>query len=147
MGEPHKEHKVTFEKKQLKGFMAFNPHKLSKLLGHEGATPDELSELVKEYVKAHPEIKRLLSKPTGYMIGTSMGKPRRIKRMSNGMILVRPNCWKTNGIVYEECADIDLLIVVLCSTMGDLYIPNRELSFEKSKFQRIILFPKDEVNS
>lgn len=142
-----KNQKVVFKKKQLKGFLAFNPYRLAKLLGHRGATPEELSKLVKNYVKEHPEINRLLTKPTGYMIGLPMGQARYIKPHEDGTSHPDGGAIKTGGLQYDECADIDLLIVVLCSTVGDLYIPNRELSFEKSKFQRIILFPKVEVNS
>ena len=45
----------------------------------------------------------------------------------------------------EICEDLELLILVLCSTVRDIYIPNRKLSFEKSKFNKVLFFPKEEV--
>lgn len=130
---------VHFKTEQLVDYIAFNPLIICDLL--EGKTPyKQLPKRVEYYVKHHPEIEKLLEKPTGYMIGETF-------EISERGFLTNPVMEKLNNYYFEECQDINLLIVVLCSTVGDLYIPNRPLSFESSKFDKIILFPKVEVNS
>ena len=117
--------KVDFEQTQLEKYIAFNPKDLAGSLGDENMTADELKTAVEDYVKNHPDIERIIEKPTGYKI-TSKSK---------------------TVFDYEVCKNLELMIVVLCSTVGDLYIPDRQLSFEKTKFDKILLFPKDEVES
>ena len=129
--------KVDFEQTQLEKYIAFNPKDLAELLGHENMTADELKTAVEDYVKNHPDIERIIEKPTGYMIGEVgvMNNENKITSKSKTVF------------DYEVCKNLELMIVVLCSTVGDLYIPDRQLSFEKTKFDKILLFPKDEVES
>ena len=129
--------KVDFEQTQLEKYIAFNPKDLAELLGNENMTADELKTAVENYVKNHPDIERIIEKPTGYMIGEVgvMNNENKITSKSKTVF------------DYEVCKNLELMIVVLCSTVGDLYIPDRQMSFEKTKFDKILLFPKDEVES
>ena len=61
--------KVDFEQTQLEKYIAFNPKDLAGSLGDENMTADELKTAVENYVKNHPDIERIIEKPTGYMIG------------------------------------------------------------------------------
>ena len=129
--------KVDFEQTQLEKYIAFNPKDLAGSLGDENMTADELKTAVEDYVKNHPDIERIIEKPTGYMIGEVgvMNNENKITSKSKTVF------------DYEVCKNLELMIVVLCSTVGDLYIPDRQMSFEKTKFDKILLFPKDEVES
>ena len=129
--------KVDFEQTQLEKYIAFNPKDLAGPLGDENMTADELKTAVEDYVKNHPDIERIIEKPTGYMIGEVgvMNNENKITSKSKTVF------------DYEVCKNLELMIVVLCSTVGDLYIPDRQMSFEKTKFDKILLFPKDEVES
>lgn len=129
--------KVDFEQTQLKKYIAFNPKDLARSLGNANMTADELKIAVENYVKKHPDIERIIEKPTGYMIG-EVGVMNNENKITNK---------GKNVFEYEECKNLELMIVVLCSTVGDLYIPDRQLSFENTKFDKILLFPKDEVES
>lgn len=129
--------KVDFEQTQLEKYIAFNPKDLAESLGNENMTADELKTAVEDYVKNHPDIERIIEKPTGYMIG-EVGVMNNENKITN----------KSKTVFdYEVCKNLELMIVVLCSTVGDLYIPDRQMSFEKTKFDKILLFPKDEVES
>ena len=130
---------VRFQTNQLTDYIAFNPLTLCNLLSGK-TLYKQLPKRVEHYVKHHPEIEKLLEKPTGYMIGETF-------EINEIGVLTNQIKKKLDNYYFEECQDINLLIVVLCSTVGDLYIPNRPLSFESSKFDKIILFPKVEVNS
>ena len=129
--------KVDFEQTQLEKYIAFNPKDLAGLLGNENMTADELKTAVEDYVKNHPDIERIIEKPTGYMIGEVgvMNDENKITSKSKTVF------------DYEVCKNLELMIVVLCSTVGDLYIPDRQMSFENTKFDKILLFPKNEVES
>ncbi len=131
---------VRFEQEQLKKYIAFNPITLANLLGDSDIAIKDLCNKVKDYVSEHPTIETIIEKPTGYMIGevvTLNGEIKLTKEL-NDML---------NRYKYVECDNLELLIMVLCSTVGDLYIPNRTLSFESTKFDKILLFPESEVNS
>lgn len=131
---------VKFEQEQLKEYIAFNPITLVKLLGDSDIDIKELCSKVKNYVGEHPTIETIIEKPTGYMIGEVVdfnGKYEFTKEIND----------KLKRYKYVECDNLELLITVLCSTVGDLYIPNRTLSFESTKFDKILLFPEEEVNS
>lgn len=129
--------RVDFEQTQLEKYIAFNPKDLAESLGNENMTVDELKTAVEDYVKNHPDIERIIEKPTGYMIGEVgvMNDENKITSKSKTVF------------DYEVCKNLELMIVVLCSTVGDLYIPDRQMSFENTKFDKILLFPKDEVES
>jgi len=129
--------KVDFEQTQLEKYIAFNPKDLAASLGNENMTADELKTAVENYVKNHPDIERIIEKPTGYMIGEVgvMNNENKITSKSKTVF------------DYEVCKNLELMIVVLCSTVGDLYIPDRQMSFENTKFDKILLFPKNEVES
>lgn len=129
--------KVDFEQTQLEKYNAFNPKDLAESLGNENMTADELKTAVEDYVKNHPDIERIIEKPTGYMIGEVgvMNNENKITSKSKTVF------------DYEVCKNLELMIVVLCSTVGDLYIPDRQMSFENTKFDKILLFPKNEVES
>ena len=118
--------KVDFEQTQLEKYIAFNPKDLAELLGNENMTADELKTAVEHYVKNHPDIERIIEKPTGYMIG-EVGVMNNENKITN----------KSKTVFdYEVCKNLELMIVVLCSTVGDLYIPDRQMSFEKTKFDK-----------
>lgn len=131
---------VKFEQGQLKKYIAFIPFLLASLLGEEKGDVKDLGAKVKQYVSEHPRIESLITKPTGYMIAEVIdlnGRNRPSKDFGDQL----------NRYQFVECADPELLIAVFCSTVGDLYIPNRTLSFESSKFDKILLFPEEEVMS
>ena len=122
--------KVDFEQTQLEKYIAFNPKDLAGSLGDENMTADELKTAVEDYVKNHPDIERIIEKPTGYMIG-EVGVMNDENKITN----------KSKTVFdYEVCKNLELMIVVLCSTVGDLYIPDRLMSFEKTKFDKILRF-------
>lgn len=129
---------VKFEQKQLHSYILFSPITLSKLLSNNRIILRGLEKRVKKYYEHHKEIENIIERPTGYMIGEAIELDIRNLKNNNGKLL---------PYAYEECHDLHLLIVVFCSTVGDLYIPNRSLSFEKNKFNKLLLFPKEEVNS
>ena len=131
---------VQFKQKQLANYMAFNPLRLAKLLGINYFNVKKICEKVEEYVTKHPQIEAIIEKPTGYMIAEFIeidNKDKPIKDLYKKLSMYK----------YVECVNIELLIVIFCSTVGDLYIPNRNLSFESTKFDKILLFPEEEVNS
>ncbi|MCR4661857.1 MAG: hypothetical protein K5765_07690 [Clostridia bacterium] len=131
---------VKFKQQQLKKYVAFNPIILARLLGEKNIRIAGLEEKVKNYYETHNYIENSIKKPTGYMIAETIefnGVNRFSKQLKN----------KMEKYVYEECNNTELLILVFCSTVGDLYIPNRKLSFESTKFDKILLFPEEEVNS
>ena len=136
--------KVEFKLEQLKKYIAFNPITLAMLLCDRNITIKGLCEKVKKYVSDHPQIEAIIEKPTGYMIGEIVdfnGEKRLTKELNDELTN------KLTKYIYVECKNLELLITVLCSTVGDLYIPNRKLSFESTKFDKILLFPEEEVNS
>lgn len=131
---------VKFKKEQLNKYIAFNPIILARLLGDSDIDIKDLCKKVKKYVSDHPKIEEIIEKPTGYMIGEFIelnGKNKFTKELNN----------KLKQYKYVECDNLELLIIIFCSTVGDLYIPNRKLSFESTKFDKILLFPEEEVNS
>jgi hypothetical protein len=118
--------RINYEKVQLKYYLAFSPYALAYKLD---TTIEELPKKVEEYVNKNPNLKKSPKKPSCYMLGEYHildKKPKAVYDM-------------------EFCEDLDLLILVMCSTVDDLYIPNRELSFEEGKFDKVLYFPKDEV--
>lgn len=129
---------VTFRQEQLKKYIAFNPLRLSRLLV-ESNYKDDLSQSTKQYVEDNPDIIKNIKKPTGYMIAeyVELAGDKYTKALND----------KLDVYKYVECTDLELIILVLCSTVGDLYIPDRPLSFEKTKFNKILLFAEEEVNS
>lgn len=129
---------VAFKQEQLKKYISFNPLRLSRLLSdlnYKG----EISESVKKYVINNPNIEKSFKKPSGYMIAEyiEITGDENAKTLNDKLGVYR----------YVECEDLELIILVFCSTVGDLYIPDRTLSFEKNKFNKVLLFPEDEVNS
>ncbi len=132
---------VKFSQEQLKKYISFNPMRLERLLINENYINEDLGEAVKKYVEDHQGIYKNIKKPTGYMIGEYIelpnGKRKYTREINN----------KLDNYQYTECTDLELIILVLCSTVGDLYIPDRKLSFESSKFNKILLFPEEEVMS
>ncbi|MDY6431008.1 MAG: hypothetical protein SPL00_04385 [Bacilli bacterium] len=131
---------VKFKQEQLKKYVLFNPIMLARLLGDRNLMIIGLEEKVKDYYEKHKQIENIIKKPTGYMIAEVIefnGKNKYTKQLKD----------KLNQYKHVECDNIELLILVFCSTVGDLYIPNRPLSFESTKFDKILLFPEEEVNS
>lgn len=131
--------RVEVVKKQLNEYICFNPFTLAKCLTNSTSITN-LARKVKDYVKKHPKVKAIIEKPTGYMLAEAINIEG--INASNKELIE-----KLKKYDYEECDNLNLLIVVFCSTVGDLYIPNRELSFENSKFNKILMFPKEEVES
>ena len=129
---------VSYKMEQLKKYIAFNPLTLSELLKELGII-DEVHLASKKYVDNNPDILKSIKKPTGYMLAECIEMP---KCMSNKKLTNYLNKYN-----FKACTDLELLILVFASTVGDLYIPNKDLSFESSKFSRILLFPEEEVNS
>jgi len=118
--------RVVFEKYQLGYYLIFHPETMAKILN---TTVEELPLAVKEYVDNNPYLHESKKKPKSYMLGEYYFMNKELK------------------VEYEAeiCEDLELLILVLCSTVRDIYIPNRKLSFEKSKFNKVLFFPKEEV--
>ena len=132
---------VNFEQKQLKKYIAFNPLRLSRLLNkHLLLFGSSLTSEVNKYVSSHPNIDKNIKKPTGYMIGEyiELGNTHKFTKNLSEMM---------DKYFYEECNDLELLIIVLCSTVGDLYIPNHPLTITDNKFDKVLFFPKEEVES
>lgn len=132
---------VKFSQEQLKKYVSFNPMRLERLLANQNYENEDLGEATRRYVEEHQDIYKNIKKPTGYMIGEYIelpnGKRRYTREINN----------KLENYQSTECTDLELIILVLCSTVGDLYIPDRKLSFESSKFNKILLFPEEEVMS
>ena len=102
-------------------------------------SPSSIAKAAEKYVKKHPHIIKNIAKPTGYMVSEYI----ELGVMSRQKIDEALN----NLYSFEVCNDVELLILVFGSTVGDLYIPNRPLSFEETKFNKVLLFPKEEVES
>lgn len=114
-------------------YIEFNPIVLANLISpmrhyfsYENAS-EFLSSKLESFVNKHDGIRHLLTRPTGYMVSL--------------------NVKDDEDIECETCEDAALLINVICSTVEDLYIPNRPMSFEKSKFTHSYYFLKEEVES
>ena len=120
---------VCFQQEQLKEYVVFNPFALATLLG---ADVVGIEQKAKAYLQQHGAAAR---KPSGYMIAETIDTGVGYKTVKDKLKQYR----------YEDCRDIELMILVFGSTVGDLYIPNREPSFESSRFDKVLLFPKDEV--
>lgn len=133
--------KVSFVQRQLKEYIAFNPLRLARLLNNRlllfGV---DLVEEVNDYVSHHPNINKNIKRPTGYMIGEYI-------ELGNTKKFTKDLSEKMDKYHYRECNDLELLIIVLCSSVGDLYIPNHPLVINDSKFDKILFFPKEEVES
>lgn len=132
---------VKFEQYQLKQYTVFNPLKLARLLNNKRLlSGSALTEEVKKYVSSHPGLENNIKRPTGYMVGEYVELEDTVK-------FTRALNEKLNKFRYTDCNDLELLIIVLCSTVGDLYIPNHPLTITDSKFDKVLFFPKDEVES
>ena len=132
---------VSFTQRQLKEYIAFNPLRLARLLNDRLLlTGANIAKEVNDYVSQHPSIDKNIKRPTGYMIAEYI-------ELGNTKKFTRELTDKMNKYRYQECNDLELLIIVLCSTVGDLYIPNHPLVITDSKFDKILFFPKEEVES
>ena len=129
---------VVFEILQLKDYVAFNPITLAKLLGAN--TIDELVDKANEYMDTHPKLNSYYKKPTGYMIGECAS-------INNSLVTTISINKELEKYSFENCEDLDLLLVIFGCTVNDLFIPNREVAINTSKFNNILLFPKEEVDS
>ena len=130
---------VVYKQQQLKKYIAFNPITLAKLLGHEKKTIESLVKDVNGYINAHPNIKKNINKPTGYMVAEYIS----IDSLADTNSV-------TQGLAkysFTNCEDAELMILVFGATVGDLYIPNRPLKIKTSCLNKILLFPEEEVNS
>ena len=125
---------VVFKQYQLKKYLAFNPLHLATLL-KKLKIGGEVNFAAKEFVESHAEQVLNVKRPTGYMLAEYI-------ELSCKEFKERLNTYN-----YDECDDVALMIVVFASTVGDLYIPERPLSFENTKFDKILLFPLEEVNA
>lgn len=131
---------VYYEQYQLSSkYICFNPYVLKDLLHILSDSPSSIAKAAEKYVKKHPNIIKNIAKPTGYMVSEYI----ELGVMSRQKIDEALN----NLYSFEICNDVELLILVFGSTVGDLYIPNRPLSFEDTKFNKVLLFPKEEVES
>lgn len=129
---------VHYVQKQLCQYIAFNPLVLFREI--YGKNHSFQGSIVQKYVEEHPEVLNEIKKPTGYMLAETfdlVDNEKFTKELKESL----------KKYTYEECRDVNLLILVFCSTVGDLYIPDRPLSFEDSRFHKILFFPKKEVNS
>ena len=131
---------VKFSQEQLEEYISFNPVLLAFLLGIQKFNLAKLEKKVKHYYQKHPDLARMIEKPTGYMIAEAI-------ELKNENINLLESKFLMKQYHHKACRNIPLLILVFASTVGDLYIPNRPLSFEENKFKRILLFPAKEVNS
>lgn len=132
----HTKNNVNFEIEQINEYIIFNP---TELFEHFKVKKiDALIKKVKKTIDKMSENEILVKKPSGYMIGAS------IELNDNYEIDDLDELLKYKHI---DCKDIELIIIVLCSTVGDLYIPKKPLTIDKNNFKRILFFPKNEVNS
>ena len=109
-------------------YYVFNPDTLFKLLC---ATDENIIQKIEEYIKIFnlKEEKR----PKGYMLSPI------VLNTSISHITI----FGKAKLKYID--NIDLLINVLGRTVGNLYIPNREISFNEDSFRGIYIFPECEV--
>lgn len=125
-------YKVSYEIKRCtesKKYMIFSPEHLKKLLGlPDNAKTDTLYEKVKEYLDSHPELETSVKRPKGYMLGLSFTD-------------ISPASYSTDVL----CDDLELFILVISSTVGNLYIPSRKPQITKTNLERDLLFPLNEV--
>lgn len=129
--------RVNFTQEQLKKYVAFDPSVLAYLIVKNNNTAfSDIKFVVKDYVKKHPDFEKNIKKPSGYILGEIID-----------LYEIGNNGKELDKYDFVICKDIDLLIYIFCSTVNDLYIPNRKLSFNDSNFDKILLFPIDEVNS
>lgn len=125
---------VYFKKEQVQTYLLFNPLTLQKLLEKRNYTKD-IAKASQEYYLSHLKRFERLRQPRGYMISEYI-------ELNDDINFIKE---KLNNYLLSECKNIELMILVFCKTINDLYIPSRKLSFEASRFKKILLFPLDEV--
>lgn len=126
---------LVYKFKQLDKYIVFNPLTLKDLLLEKGFKGDKLENLIHSYIKKFPNFNSLDKRPSGYMFGKYID----LNLDSNAIFK------ELQKYDLEECKDIELLLIVIGSTVGDIYIPNRELSFENEKLNRMFLFFSQEI--
>lgn len=114
---------VSYEIKRFGKQLLFDPDVLIKLLNTDKTN---LIKKIEQYCELNNSIYTSSKRPKGYMVGKI---PSEIDK---------------DYIVVE---DIDLLILVLGSTFGNMYVPNKELLLSESRFKNKILFLEEEVYS
>lgn len=115
--------KVSYQIKKFDTQILFDYEVLIKLLN---TNKYHLAECVEEYYKKNEKTLRNYKKPTGYMIGKYL-EPKDKK--------------------YRVETDLNLLILVFTQTYGNMYVPTKDPSFSKHRFEHKILFLKKEVES
>lgn len=126
---------LSYKFKQIDKYIVFNPLTLKKLLLEKGFKGKNLETLILNYIAKFPNFNSLDKRPLAYMLGQNISLDLDVNTINE----------KLNKYDFEECKDINLLIIVIGSTVGDIYIPNRELSFENDKLNKILLFFSQEI--
>lgn len=110
---------IHYDIKQIDNIVCFDREELLKYFN---CNIDNLEESIKHYVESN--IQYIDKAPNGYMFALNS---------------------VPDSIEIITCKDIDLLINVFSKTVGNIYIPNRNASFDKSKFLNKLYFNKGEV--
>ncbi len=115
--------KVSYEVKKIDDQVLFDFEVLIKLLK---TNKSHLVKRVEEYYKNNEKMLKNYKKPSGYMIGKYLN---------------------SDDKNYKVETDLNLLILVFTQTYGNMYVPNKEASFSKHRFENKILFLKREIES
>lgn len=133
---------ISFKIEQVQKYLLFNPLTLRKLLQEKNYT-SEISKASQEYYLSNLKSFEKVRQPSGYMISEC------INLSIDDAYLIKNeeeiNNYLLTNYLLSECKNIELMILVFCKTVNDLYIPSRKPSFEDSKFKKILMFPLDEV--
>lgn len=121
---------VRFNIAPLGEYLIFDPcvlaTKLSKRKMHSTkSAANYLSKHLKKHVLTHPYIINYKNRPKGYMLASTFD-----------------NTIKCSGTI---CRDVNLLIHVFCSTVNDIYIPNKEFNYSVARFDKVLYFMKEEI--
>lgn len=134
---------VSFKIEQVQKYLLFNPLTLRKLLQEKNYTSSDISKASQEYYFSNLKSFEKVRQPSGYMISEC------IDLLIDDAYLIKNeeemNNYLTTNYLLSECKNIELMILVFCKTINDLYIPSRKPSFEDAKFKKILMFPLDEV--
>lgn len=110
---------IHYDIKQIDNIVCFDS---SELLKYFNCNIDDLEKSIRGYVKTNNQY--IDKTPSGYMFALN-SVPDSIETIT--------------------CRDINLLINVFSKTVGNIYIPNRNASFDKSKFINKLYFNEGEV--
>lgn len=120
--------RIPIHYEPLDVYLEVDPEVLASLLGEKR---ENLPKAVENYAKAGLDITK---------------RPRKFAQVVNRRPAFKKSKIETeNSLKIESLRDRDVLIFLLCATVGDLYVPNKTLLFYESNFDDVLYFLKGEI--